>query len=79
MEAVMKTFTNLVGILLILLGIVSLGYRGITYTKQEDVVKLGDLKVTANTEKTIDLPPMLGGVSIAVGVILVLIARKSGK
>ena len=75
----MKSFTTLVGILLIILGIVSLGYRGITYTKQEEVARLGDLKVTANTEKTIFLPPMLGGVSLVAGVILVLIARKSGK
>jgi nitrate reductase alpha subunit len=75
----MKAFTTLVGILLIILGIISLGYHGITYTKQEEVAKLGDLKVTANTEKTIFLPPMLGGVSLAAGVILVLIARKNGK
>jgi uncharacterized membrane protein YidH (DUF202 family) len=75
----MKALTNIVGILLILLGIISLAYRGINYTTQEDVIKVGDLKVTANTEKTFNLPPMVGGVSIAVGVILVLIARKSGK
>ena len=75
----MKTFTNLIGILLIILGIISLGYRGITYTQQEEVAKIGDLKITANTEHTIFLPPMMGGISLVVGVILVLIARKNGK
>jgi hypothetical protein len=74
----MKGFTTLVGILLIILGIISLGYRGITYSKQEEVAHLGDLKVTANTEHTIFLPPMLGGVSLAAGIILLLVGRRGG-
>jgi hypothetical protein len=75
----MKVLTNLVGILLIIVGIISLGYHGITYNKQEDVAKLGDLKVTANEEHTIFLPPVLGGVSLAAGIALVIIGRMGKK
>jgi len=75
----MKTLTNLIGILLIIFGIVSLGYRGITYNKQEEVAKLGDIKVTANTEKTVSIPPLVGGASLVAGIILVLAGRLGRK
>jgi vacuolar-type H+-ATPase subunit I/STV1 len=71
----MKTITNIVGILLIIFGIVSLGYQGITYNKQEDVAKIGSVKITANEEKTIFLPPVFGGIALVAGLALVVIAR----
>jgi hypothetical protein len=75
----MKALTNIVGIILILFGLISLGYRGITYNKQEDIAKIGSLKVTANEEKTIFLPPVFGGVSLAAGIALVIIGRMGRK
>lgn len=71
----MRSLTNLVGILLIIFGIVILGYQGFTYTKREKVAQIGDLQVTADTQKTVYFPPIIGGASIVVGVILVLIGR----
>lgn len=72
----MKSLTNIVGILLILFGILTLGYQGFTYTKQEKIAEIGDVQVTANTEKTVYFPPILGGVSLVAGVVLVVVARK---
>jgi hypothetical protein len=63
---------TIVGILLIVLGAIALAYQGITYTTSEKIVDLGPLKVEAQREKTIPLPPVLGGVAVAAGVILVL-------
>ncbi len=68
----------MLGIVLIVLGAVALAYQGITYTTNEKVVDLGPLKVEAKKEKTIPLPPVLGGVAIAVGLVL-LIASSRGK
>ena len=53
-----------VGIILIVLGAIALAYQGITYTSKEKVVDLGPLKVEAKREKTIQLPPGLGGAAI---------------
>ena len=75
----MKSITNITGILLIVLGILSLAYQGVTYTTQKKVAEIGDLKITADTEKTISFPPVLGGVSIAAGIALVVITRISKK
>ena len=75
----MKAFTNVLGVILIIFGIVSLGYQGITYTQREKVLQLGSLEVTADTEKTIYLSPLVGGASLAAGIFLVLIGRMRKK
>jgi len=67
-----------VGIILIVLGIVSLAYQGITYTTREKVLDIGPVEATAEKEKTIPLPPVVGALALAGGVILVATAgRKS--
>jgi hypothetical protein len=68
----------IVGIVFIVLGAVALAYQGITYTTSEKLVDLGPLKVEAKKEKTIPLPPILGGVALVVGVVL-LIASSRGR
>ena len=68
----------IVGIVLIVLGAVALAYQGITYTTSEKLVDLGPLKVEAKREKTIPLPPILGGVALVVGIVL-LIANSRGR
>ena len=67
----------IVGIILIVLGAVALAYQGITYTTKERVVEIGPLKVDATKEKTIPLPPVLGGVAIAAGVVLMIASARS--
>lgn len=71
----MKT-TTIFGILLIALGIVALGYQGITYTSRENVVDIGPLKMTAETEKTLPLPPIVGAVALVGGIVLLVVGRK---
>ncbi len=75
----MKGVISILGIVLIVLGIASLGYQGITYTKREKVVQLGSLEVSADTQKTIYLSPLVGGASLVAGIFLVLIGRSGGK
>jgi hypothetical protein len=64
----------ILGIALIALGAIALAYQGVTYTTREKVVDLGPIKVTADKEKTIPLSPVLGGVALAGGVVLVIVA-----
>jgi uncharacterized membrane protein len=67
----MKPIT-IIGVILIVLGVVALAYQGITYTTNEKVVDLGPLKVEAKREKTIPLPPVLGGLALIGGIVLVI-------
>jgi hypothetical protein len=67
----MKPIT-IIGVLLIVLGVVAFAYQGITYTTKEKVVDLGPLKVEAKRERTIPLPPVLGALALAGGIVLVI-------
>lgn len=66
----------LIGLVLIVLGIGTLAYQGFTYTSREKIVDIGPFHASADTEKTIPLSPIVGGVAIACGVGLVIIGRK---
>ena len=59
-----------VGVALIVLGLVPLVSQGIVYTSRETVVDVGPLYATADREKTIPVPPVLGIVAVAGGVAL---------
>lgn len=68
--------TTLVGIALIVLGIVALAYKGITYTSREKVIDIGPIQATADTQKTIPLSPLLGGLALVGGIVLVVVGAK---
>jgi hypothetical protein len=67
----------LVGIILIVLGVVSLAYQGITYTTHKKVLDIGPLQATTEEHRTIPLPPILGGVALVGGVVLLLAGRRT--
>ena len=67
---------TIVGIVLIVLGIVALAYQGITYTSRETIIDIGPIKATADTQKTIPLSPLLGGLALVGGVVLVVVGAK---
>jgi hypothetical protein len=69
---------GLVGIILIAIGIIALAWGGITYTKREKVIDAGPLQVSADREKTIPFPPVLGGICLVGGIILVIVGNKQG-
>ena len=72
----MNNPVRIIGILLIVLGLVALAYQGITYTKSEKVLEVGPITATKETKQTIPLPPVLGGVALLGGVVL-LVASSS--
>ncbi len=67
----------LIGLILIVLGVLAVAYQGIHYTTREEVIKIGPIEATKETKKTIPLPPLLGGLALAGGIVLVIVgARK---
>jgi hypothetical protein len=73
----MKTYT-LTGIILIVIGIIAFAYQGITYTTREKVVDIGPIQVTADKTKTLPLPPIVGGVALVGGIVLLVMGIKKG-
>jgi uncharacterized membrane protein len=66
----------LIGIILVALGIGALAYQGISYTSKEKIIDIGPIEASADTQKTIPLPPIVGTVAIAGGIVLVIFGRK---
>jgi hypothetical protein len=71
----MKVITA-IGIGLIVIGVVALIYQGITYTTREKVLEVGPVEVTAESRETIPLPPVLGGLALAGGIVLVVVGTR---
>lgn len=72
----MKTAT-IVGIVLIVLGVISFAYQGITYTTHKKVMDLGPIHATRTEHRTVPLPPVLGGILLVGGIILVVVGGKN--
>jgi uncharacterized membrane protein len=64
------------GILLIFLGIIALSYNRITYTKEEKIAEIGPFTATAEREKSIPLPPVLGGLALIAGVGMIAVGYR---
>lgn len=66
-----------IGLVLVILGIVALAYQGITYTTHKQVFKAGPIEATKTEHKTIPLPPVIGGLALAGGVVILIAGKKS--
>jgi len=66
-----------VGLVLIVVGLVALVYQGITYTSRETVIDIGPLHATADRQKTLPLPPVLGITAVASGVALLIVGLRT--
>jgi hypothetical protein len=73
----MKSIT-ITGIVLIDIGVLVFAYQGLTYTKREKILEVGPIQATRETSKTIPLPPILGALAIAGGIVLVVKGNKQG-
>ena len=68
----------LVGILLIVLGGLALAFQGFTYTHQAKVLDVGPIHATAEEHEHVSIPPLLGGLALVGGIVLVVAgARKN--
>jgi hypothetical protein len=61
---------------LIVLGVVALAYQGIGYTTRETIIDIGPVHATAERHRTIPLPPVLGGLAVVGGVLLLVAGQR---
>lgn len=67
---------KVIAVLLIVLGLVALAYGGITMTTRDKIVDLGPVEVTQEEQHRLPLPPIMGGVAVAAGIILLVAGAK---
>jgi hypothetical protein len=73
----LMTRNAIAGVILIVLGAAALVYQGITYTSRETVLDIGPIHATADRQKTVPLPPILGLIAVAGGVALLVVGARS--
>jgi uncharacterized membrane protein HdeD (DUF308 family) len=69
---------TVLGVVLLVLGIIALGYQGISYTTQKKVVDLGPIQATKEEPHNIPLPPVVGAIAL-IGGLVVLFTSKRGE
>lgn len=65
------------GMLLIVVGAVFLVWGGITYTTREKVLDVGPIHASVDKEHSVALPPLVGGVALIAGVLLLVAGKKT--
>jgi len=65
-----------IGLVLVVLGILALGYQGFTYFTHDQVAQVGPVSVNQTREHTVWLPPIVGITSLVVGGLLIVMGRR---
>jgi len=64
------------GFAILVLGILTLVSGGIRYQRQETVVGLGPMRATTTEQKMVPVSPLVGGIAVVTGVLLLAIPHK---
>jgi hypothetical protein len=67
---------QIVGILLIVVGLVALLWGGISWTREKKVIDIGPFEATTRERETIPVPPIAGGLLLAGGIVLLVMKKK---
>ena len=71
------TARRIVGLVLVIVGLVSLLWGGISWTRERTVVDIGPIEARTQERERIPLPPLLGGVALAAGAVLLFVRGRS--
>jgi hypothetical protein len=66
-----------IGIVLLIIGVLSLAYQGFTYTTHKKVVDIGPIEATKEERHTVPLPPILGALALVGGVVVLISDRRN--
>jgi uncharacterized membrane protein YidH (DUF202 family) len=67
---------KLLGFVLVVIGVLALVYGGISYNREKTIIDVGPFKATATEQKNIPLSPIVGGIALLGGIILLVVPRK---
>jgi hypothetical protein len=68
---------TVIGIVLILLGIVGFAVGGFSFHHEKKDVDLGPVQVSHEKKETVPIPPILSGIALVGGIVLVVAGAKS--
>ena len=70
------TLTRIIGVILIVLGVVAFVWGGVFWTDRDTVIDAGPLQVQTEEREGVAVPPILGGIALVGGIILLLVPQR---
>lgn len=67
---------TIVGVLLVVIGLGSFLLEDLPYATQQEAASVGPLEATIETEKSISLPPVIGGITLVGGILLLALTAR---
>lgn len=73
------TAARIAGIVLIVIGLIGFVWGGFSWTEEKTIVDLGPIQATAQDRETIPITPVVSGLALVAGIVLLVIpGRKRG-
>lgn len=69
--------TKTLGIALIVIGIIMMIYTGFNYVTTEKVVDLGPIKINKENDHTVQWSPVIGGILLVGGIVIIARTKKA--
>jgi uncharacterized membrane protein YidH (DUF202 family) len=70
------TVRYVIGILLIVIGLVSLLLGGFRWTQQKTVVDIGPIEAKTEEHKVLPIPPVVGALALVGGIVVLVVPTK---
>lgn len=70
------TAARIAGMVLIAIGLVGLLWGGLSWTQEKTVVDMGPVDVRAEERETLPVPPIVGGIALVAGIVLLVVPAR---
>lgn len=68
-----------IGALLILAGVIAFSVGGFSFSRRDEVAEVGPIQVTTEHQRAVPLSPVLSGLAIAAGVVLIVASSRKAR
>ncbi len=67
---------RIAGLVLIVIGIVALAMGGVFWTDRDTVIDAGPFEVTTEEREGVAVPPIVGGLALVAGIVLLVLPER---
>lgn len=67
---------KIAGLVLVVVGIVALVWGGVFWTDRDTVIDAGPLQVSTEEREGVAIPPILGGLAVIAGIVLLVVPAR---
>jgi len=72
----MVTGLKITGLALVIVGLVVLLWGGVFWTDRDTIVDVGEFEVTTENREGVAVPPILGGIILVAGIVLLVLPQR---